>query len=148
MAQPGDPMNEPLDERLEPRRDGRSRVVEEERIPLVEEQLVLERRKRERTITVTTRPVNERVTVSEPVRRETVTVERVPIGRVVDAAPPVREDPDLTVIPVMEERLRVVRELVLVEEIHLRRTRRDVLHEETVTRRRTEVDVEEGPWTR
>jgi stress response protein YsnF len=139
-------MNEPLDDRVNTRREQNSRLIEEERIPLVEERLVLQRRERKRTVTVTTRPVTEQVKVSQPIRRETVTVERVPIGRVVDAAPPVREDPDLTVIPVLEERVRVVRELVLVEEIHLRRTRRDVLHEETVARTRTEVDVEEGPW--
>jgi stress response protein YsnF len=139
-------MNEPLDDRLDTRREQNSRLIEEERIPLVEERLVLQRRERKRTVTVTTRPVTEQVKVSQPIRRETVTVERVPIGRVVDAAPPVREDPDLTVIPVLEERVRVVRELVLVEEIHLRRTRRDVMHEETVARTRTEVDVEEGPW--
>jgi len=146
MAQPGDPMNEPLDDRVNTRRQQNSRLIEEQRIPLVEERLELGRRVRERTVTVTTRPVTEQVKVSQPVLRETVTVERVPIGRVVDAAPPVREDPDLTVIPVMEERVRIVRELILVEEIHLRRNRRDVLHEETVSRRRTEVDVEEGPW--
>lgn len=148
MAQPGNPLNEPLDKGLDPRRADGSRLIEEQRIPLVEEQLVLERRERERTVTVTTRPVTERVTVSEPVRKETVSVERVPIGRVVDAAPPVVEDPDLTIIPVLEERIRIVRELVLVEEIHLRRTRRDALHEETVSRVRTEVDVEEGSWTK
>lgn len=144
MAEANDPMNEPPGGR----RIEAGRLIAEERVPIVEEQLVIDRRARERTVTVKTRPVTERINVSEHVRKETVTVERVPIGRVVDAAPPVREDPDLTVIPVMEERLRIVRELVLVEEIHLRRTRRDVLHEETVSRVRTEVDVEEGPWTK
>ena len=118
------------------------RLVEEERIPLVEERLVAEKVMREgRTVTVTTRPVANETKISEPVLRETVSVERVPVGSVVDAIPQVREEGELTVIPVVEERLRVVRELVLVEEVHLRRTRREELHEETVTTVRTEVDI-------
>lgn len=121
------------------------RVVEEERIPLVEERLVTEKIVREgRTVTVTTRPVATETRISEPVLRETVSVERVPVGSVVEAIPQVREEGELTVIPVVEERLRVVRELVLVEEVHLRRTRREELHEETVTTVRTEVDIDEG----
>lgn len=120
------------------------RLVEEARIPIVEERVVTDRRVREgRTISVTTRPVAQDITVSEPVVREKVTVERVPVGSVVDDIPPVREEGDLTVIPVVEERVRVVRELVLVEEVHLRRTRREELHEETVTATRTQVDISE-----
>lgn len=118
-------------------------VVEEERIPLIEEQVVIEKRQETgRTVSVTTRPVTEDVTVREPVMRESVTVERVPVGAVVDRMPEVREDGDLTVIPVVEERVRIVTELVLVEEIHLRRTRREDVHEETVTLARTEVDID------
>lgn len=119
------------------------RVVEEERIPLIEEQVTVGKRQAVRTISVTTRPVSEEVAVREPVMRETVTVERVPVGAVVDRVPEVREDGELTVVPVVEERVRIVTELVLVEEIHLRRTRRQELHEETVTRTRTEVEIGE-----
>lgn len=117
-------------------------AAEEERIPLIEEQVVFGKRQAAgRTVSVTTRPVTEEVTVREPVMREQVTVERVPVGAVVDRVPDIREDGELTVIPVVEERVRVVTELVLVEEIHLRRTRRQELHEQTVTRTRTEVEI-------
>lgn len=129
----------------ENKRVGEERLIEEERIPVVEERLLAEKLVREgRTITVTTRPVAKETTVREPVVRETVSVERVPVGSVVEAVPQVREEGDLTVIPVVEERVRLVRELVLVEEIHLRRTRREEVHEETVTTVRTEVDINEG----
>ncbi|WP_228242695.1 DUF2382 domain-containing protein [Porphyrobacter sp. GA68] len=119
-------------------------LIEEERIPLVEERLVADRVLREgRTVTVSTRPVARDTIIREPVLRETVSVERVPVGAVVADLPPIREDGDLTVIPVVEERVRVVRELVLVEEVHLHRTRHEELHEETVTTLRTEVEVSE-----
>ncbi len=113
-------------------------------IPLVEETIAIERQMREgRTVTVSTRPVTEEIAISEPVSSEEVTVERVPVGLVIDRVPEVREEGDLTIVPVIEERVRVVRELVLVEEIHLRRVRTERLHEETVTTVRTEVDIDE-----
>ncbi len=122
------------------------RLVEEERIPLVEERVTIERRERAgRKITVTTRPVTEEVKVAEPVMREEVTIERVPIGEVVDTIPGIREEGELTVIPVVEERVTVTVETVLTEEIHLRRKRAERTEEQTVTRVRTEVDIDEGP---
>lgn len=123
---------------------GAASVIEEERIPLVEERIAIERRMREgRSVSVTTRPVTEEVTVREPVMREEVTIERVPVGAVVDRMPAIREDGDLTVIPVVEQRPRIVMDLVLVEEIHMRRTRREETHEQVVTLTRTEVDIDE-----
>lgn len=112
-------------------------------IPIVEERVELAKRVREgRTVTVTTRPVTETVTISEPVTREHISVERVPVGRVIEAVPTVREEGDLTVIPVVEERVTVTVELMLTEEIHLLCTHETALHEETIALRRTEVDID------
>lgn len=125
-----------------PRKAGAT--VAEERVPVVEERLTIGRETREgRTVSVRTRTVTEDVTLAEPVTRERISVERVPVGQVVEEVPPVREDGDLTVVPVVEERARVVVELVLTEEIHLRRHREQQMHEETVTLRRTEIDIAE-----
>ena len=111
-------------------------------VPVVEEQVAVDKRVRQaRTVTVTTRPVTEQQTISEPVMREKVTVERVPVGEVIDAVPEIREDGDLTVIPVVEERITVTRELVLKEEVHLRRTREETIEEQVVELRRTEVEI-------
>ena len=118
--------------------------IEEEIIPIVEERVRLDKTVRQgRTVTVRTRPVTETVTLSEPVMRENVSVERVPVGEAVTAIPPVREEGDLTVIPVVEEQVRVVVEQVLVEEIHLRRTREETVETFEVERRRTEVEIDE-----
>lgn len=116
---------------------------QEAALPIVEEELdVTTREVTGRTVTVTTSPVVERRTVSEPVVHEQVTVERVPIGKVVQEAPEVREEGDLTVIPVVEERIAVVKELVLTEEIHLRRIRHEVTDEQIVELSRTEVKID------
>ncbi|MGB6231693.1 MAG: YsnF/AvaK domain-containing protein [Litorimonas sp.] len=81
-------------------------------------------------------------TVSQALRTETADVERVPINRALTEIPDVRRDGDVTIIPVVRERLVLKKELVLVEEIHIRHTRT----EKTVTRdvdvRRQEARVE------
>jgi len=120
------------------------RIVEEEIVPIVEERVRLERQVREgRTVSVHTRPVTETLTLTAPVSRERVSVERVPVNRVVSEMPAVREEGDLTIIPVVEERPRIVMELVLTEEIHLRRTREHSEEQIEVERRRTEIAIDE-----
>lgn len=121
----------------------RRTATEEKIVPVVEERVKLDKTvKHGRSVTVRTRPVTETVTLREPMMREHVTVERVPVGKVVTEIPPVREEGDLTVISVVEERVRLVVEQVLIEEIHLRRTREESVEEIKVQRRRTEVEIE------
>lgn len=122
----------------------RGTVVEEAVLPVVEERVRIDKTVEQgRTVTVTTRPVTEIETLSQKLAHERVTVERVPIGQVVSEMPSVREEGDLTVIPVVEQRARVVVEQVLVEEIHLRRTREETVENFEVERQRTEVDIDE-----
>ena len=122
--------------------DRTEREADERVVPVVEERVEVGTRVVEgRTVSVTTRPVVEEHSISEPIIRERVTVERVSIGEVTETIPEIREDGDLTVIPVVEERLVVTKQLVLTEEIHLRRTREETTEERTVELRRTEVDV-------
>lgn len=94
----------------------------EERIPLVEEEVRLDKeervtgRVRIRTVTDEDEEI-VRATLDE----EAVEVERVPIGRTVDVAPDIRTEGDVTIIPVVEEVLVVEKRLVLKEELHIRR---------------------------
>lgn len=96
----------------------------EERIPLVEEEVRLDKeervtgRVRIRTVTDEDEEI-VRATLDE----EAVEVERVPIGRTVDVAPDIRTEGDVTIIPVVEEVLVVEKRLVLKEELHVRRSR-------------------------
>lgn len=125
-------------------KSGRSdeRTVEEEIIPVVEERVRTSTVGTEgRTVTVHSRPVTETVTLSQPVMRENVSIERIPVGKVVTEMPPIREEGEVTVIPVVEEQLRVVVDLVLTEEIHLRRVREETSEVFEVERRRTEIDI-------
>ncbi len=116
--------------------------IEEQVIPLLAEQLSVERRTIETgcvTATVTTHH-HEQV-IKEDLVRENVEIERVPVGRVVDAVPPIREEDDTTIIPVVEEVLVIERRLVLKEEVQLRRVRVRETHAASVVTRTQDVVV-------
>lgn len=121
-------------------------VLDEETIPLAEEQLRVHKRTRETaTVRVAKRVETRTETVDEPLLREEVDVERVPVDRVVETPPAIRREEGLTIIPVVEERLVVHKELVLKEEIHLRRRRAVHREPRQVSLRRETVDVERRP---
>jgi stress response protein YsnF len=76
------------------------------------------------------------------VRHEHVDVTRVPIGRVVEIAPEVRTAGDVTILPVVEEKVVLVKRLVLREELHIRRWVETESVEVPVTLRRQRAEVE------
>ena len=73
---------------------------------------------------------------------EEVTLERVPIGRVVEEQATAREEDGVYIVPIYEEQLVVVKQLVLKEEIHIRRERTTErrVFEDTVQRERLVVE--------
>jgi uncharacterized protein (TIGR02271 family) len=113
-------------------------------IPVTEEQLEIGKRTVEtgRAVRVRKHVDEQQVRADVPVASEAVDVERVPIGRVVAEPPQVRQEGDVTVVPVIEERLVTRKELVLVEEIRLTRRREVVQAQEDFTLRRERVEVE------
>ena len=80
--------------------------------------------------------------VDEALTHERVEVERVAIGRPVEAIPPDRQEGDTTVISVVEEVVVVHRQLVLREEVRVRRVQVTERHRETVSLRVQEASVE------
>lgn len=83
--------------------------------------------------------------IAEPLATETVEISRVPIGRQVETMPAVRDEGDTVVIPVVEERLLVERQLFLKEEVRVRRVRTSSTHQENVILRHHEVTVKRHP---
>ena len=121
-------------------------------IPVLREQAQVDR-VREHTGKVRVRKIVHEA--SEPVSaqgwREVVETTRVPVNQVVQQAQASRELGEFLVIPVYEERL--VRQLVLVEELHVRLRREPFEHTAAATLRREEVIVERldpasGQWLR
>jgi uncharacterized protein (TIGR02271 family) len=121
---------------------------EELRVPLVEEQLAVEKDRRSTGITrVQIETHEETRTLELPVVHEEVVVERVPIGRVVAAAAEPRLEGDMWFIPVYEERVVSTKQLVLKEEVRVRKLQtKDLVHHEEVVR--TQEPRVTGPTSR
>ena len=120
----------------------------EERIPLAEETLRVGKR------LVETGRVRVRVVVdqqqnefSEALDRSTVEVQRVPINREIDFMPEPRVEGEFTVLPVVEEVLVVRRQLVLVEEVRVRRVITTDIVDQTVISRKMRAVIERDDLT-
>jgi len=118
-------------------------MTDDLRIPIVEEEASVTKRAVDlEHVSVRIGAEEEQVVVRDQVRHEQVEVTRVPINREVAEAPSVRTEGDLTIVPVLEERLVVEKRLFLVEELHLRRSETTRAVELPTTLRRTRVDVD------
>ncbi len=114
----------------------------EARIPLYEEELSFAKRAVESGRVQVSRTTSRRQqTVDELLNREEVEVERVAVGQPIDSMPPVRQEGDVTIVPVVEEVLKIERCLVLKEEVHIRRIEKSERYQNTVTLRKQEAVV-------
>lgn len=112
-------------------------------IPVIREEVVVQKRAVERGGVRVHKTVNEREEVVEqPTFHENVDVERVPIGRVIAAAPEVREEGDTLIIPVVEEMLVVEKRLVLKEEVRITKRRTQDTEQARVVLREEQVQIE------
>lgn len=114
-------------------------------LPLHQERLLVTKRVRKTLVRAARTTTQRTVAVDEDLAVEQVVVTRVPVGRVVETVPPVREENGVTIVPVVEEEMVLVRRLVLKEEVRFERVRSTVRHVETVTLRRQEVTVTRTP---
>ena len=71
-------------------------------------------------VTVTTRTEVRDEIAEIALNRHNVDVIRVPVGRIVEGHPMVRTEGDTTIVPVVEERYVVVKQIYLKEELHIR----------------------------
>ncbi len=112
-------------------------------IPIVEEQLQVSKREVETARLRVRRDTEEHVQkVSVPLTEVRWEVEHVPVDQRVEAQPEIRQVGETIIFPLVEERMVVVRELWLREEVHVRKVttvveksaefpvKRDVLVEE------------------
>lgn len=112
------------------------------KIPVIEEQLRVEKKVVETDrVRVSKKVHTDDVTVEFPVTSEELSVERVPINEYVDTPPPaVRHEGDTTIIPVLKEVL--VKRLVLVEEVHITKTKVKEQRREDAVLRTEEVKID------
>jgi len=101
---------------------GDIRTEAEEILPLVEETATVLKREvvtgkvRVRTVTDTAEEL-----AKATLQIDSVEVAHVPVDKVVETAPEIRTEGDVTIVPVLEEVPVVTKQLVLKEELHIRR---------------------------
>jgi len=120
-------------------------------LPVIEERAVLLSKPRDQGVVRVQKVVHEQVVPVETVlRTDEVVVERhrVDPPRPVDEPPGVRQEGDVTVIPILEERLVVTKQLVVREEVRVRRIARSRVARKRVTVRSENVRVDRKPVSR
>jgi stress response protein YsnF len=116
---------------------------QEIRLPLVEESVAVATRKvSDGVVRVSIRTETIEDVAVAALEAEKIEITRVPIGREVPSAPAIRTEGDITIVPVLEERLVVETRLFLVEEVHVRRTRTTETIEVPLELRRQKLVVE------
>lgn len=117
--------------------DTRERVI-----PVIEEELKVQKRARETGIVEIHKTVHERTeTVDQPLQSEEVQIERIPVNRIVEAPVSVREEGDTLIIPLLEEVLVVEKRLMLREEVHVKKLRKEVHDPQEVLLREERVEI-------
>lgn len=93
-------------------------------------------------VRVVKRVVEHEYLIDQELRRDHVEVKRVKVNRVVDGPQQPVQSGNTTVIPIVEEVLRIERQWVVTEEIHLTRTEETNVHQEKIVLNREEATVE------
>jgi uncharacterized protein (TIGR02271 family) len=123
-------------------------------IPVIQEQATVTKRVVETgKVHIAKRLREYEEVVDIPQIQEEVRVEHVPVNQFVDDAPKVRTEGETTIIPVLEERAVVEKRLFLVEELHIRKERKESHYPQKVKVLKEEVEVKrlrpgDGPATR
>jgi uncharacterized protein (TIGR02271 family) len=121
------------------------KVEKKKKIPVLQEELEVGKRKVETGVTRVQKTVHEREEViDQPLVKEEVQVERVPINRYVEGPVPVREEDGVTIVPLLEEVLVVEKKLMLKEELRITKRTKTVRDPQRVILRSEEALVEHG----
>ena len=86
-------------------------------------------------------PADRRSTIDAALFKEDIDMQRVAVNRIIDAPVDVRIEDGVTIIPVMEERLKIEKQLILREEIRIIKKRTTVRDERLASLSRDSKDV-------
>jgi uncharacterized protein (TIGR02271 family) len=118
------------------------RAVDTAVVPVIQEQATVYKRTVETGKVRISKHVREyEELVDVPHFQEEVIVDRVPVKAYVDESPAVRTEGDVTIIPILEERYVLEKKLFLVEELHVRKEKRESHQPQKVKVLKEEVEV-------
>ena len=112
-------------------------------VPVIAEELDVQKRVVETRKVRINKVVHEHETVvDEPLFRDEVEVERVLVHRPIEEPLTVRYEDDTIIVPIMEEVLVVQKQLILKEELRIRKRRVEIHQPQQVTLHREEAHIE------
>jgi len=113
-------------------------------VPVIEEQLDVGKRVVETGGGVRVHKVvhQHEELIDQPLLMQEVDVKRVPIGKVVDGPVAIRHAGDTMIVPVLEERLVIQKQLILKEEIHITKRELSSREPQRVIVREEEAQIE------
>jgi len=112
-------------------------------IPLVEEELVVQKRAVKTGDVHITKTVHTRdEVVDEPLWEERLNIEHVPVNQMVTTPPTIHYEGDTLIIPVLEEVAVVEKRLLLREEVRITMQRTMARKPQTITLRREDAIIE------
>jgi uncharacterized protein (TIGR02271 family) len=115
-------------------------------IPVMEERLTVQASASEPDKVEIRKTVRERVeVVDQPLVTEEVEIERIAINRPIKEPISVRHEGDTLVIPLLEEVLVVEKQLILREEVRIKKLRKETYAPQEVTLREEQVEVVRKP---
>ena len=110
-------------------------------IPVIEEQMVVEKKTIETGRIIISKKVEEKVeTVTVPLHHEEYIVEHVAFDKLIDELPSVRHEGNVMIIPVVKEVM--VKRMLLVEEIRITKLIKETSEPQQMTLRKEVVTVE------
>jgi len=116
--------------------------AEELVIPIVDEELRVQKQVHHSGVVEIRKTVHERTeVVDQPLQAEEVEVERIPVNRIVDGPLQIRHEGNTLVVPLLEEVLVVEKRILLREEVHIRKLRKEVHEPQEVLLREERVEV-------
>lgn len=136
-------MNRTRSSNRQPQNDQYQEIQDAGVIPVIEEQLMIDKRVVEKGRVRISKKVRETdETVNIPLVQENVQVERVPINQfIAEAPPPVRYEGNVMIIPVLREVVIVEKRLVLVEELRVTKQQTQTQETQKIRLRKEEVNV-------
>jgi len=115
-------------------------------IPVMEEKVTIQKRNLESGVVAIHKQVHEHTEViDEPLDSEQVEIERVEVNRMVEAPIPPRYEGDTLILSLLEEHLVVEKRLLLREEVHITKVRKEVHDPKEVRLRKEQVEIERKP---
>lgn len=98
----------------------RDNIAEEQHIPIYREEVHINKETViTGTVNIKRNTLHRHIAVKESMHNQDVTVDVVPIGKYIDSIPHTSEQDGMTIIPVYEEHIQIVKRIYLKEEVRI-----------------------------